>query len=184
MHSIRIPQRFRDLDFKYWIWYLSQKQTNIWTLSVGLKIFLQKHCQDLTIKLPTLRVTIHCCITFYCEFSRPDKQAVESIHFNSCPTLSSPRWLAWHGSTIWLFFTSVGFLYPSSLSSTSRGSCTAPVCFSPDILTHKCTDRRHRKHSGTRSCCCVNLIFTRGLTSISHILMIYQHDLILQMSES
>lgn len=45
----------------------------------------------------------------------PDKQAVESIHFSSCPTLSSPRWLAWHGSTIWLIFNSVGFRCPSSL---------------------------------------------------------------------
>lgn len=54
----------------------------------------------------------------------PDKQAVESIHFSNCPTLSSPRWLAWHGSTIWLIFTSVGFLYPSSLPWMGTGHCT------------------------------------------------------------
>lgn len=42
----------------------------------------------------------------------PDRQAVVSIHLSSCPTLSSPRWLVWQGSTSWLICTSVGFLYP------------------------------------------------------------------------
>lgn len=77
------------------------------------------------------------CFTFTinCDsnVSQPDKQAVESIHLSSWPTLSSPRWFAWHGSTIWLIFTSVGFLYPSSQDWTETGSCAGSVLTS-DVM--------------------------------------------------
>lgn len=52
----------------------------------------------------------------------PDRQAVESIHLSSCPELSSPQWFAWQGRTIWLIFTSVGFLYISPFSRINMGS--------------------------------------------------------------
>lgn len=48
-----------------------------------------------------------------CQVASPDRQAVVSIHLSSCPTLSSPRWLVWQGSTSWLICTSVGFRYTS-----------------------------------------------------------------------
>lgn len=55
----------------------------------------------------------------------PDRQAVESIHLSSCPELSSPQWFAWQGRTIWLIFTSVGFLYIPSFSRMNMGSASS-----------------------------------------------------------
>lgn len=57
--------------------------------------------------------------------NEPDRQAVESIHLSSCPALSSPQWFAWQGRTIWLIFTSVGFLYISPFSRIHMGSSSS-----------------------------------------------------------
>lgn len=53
---------------------------------------------------------IHCA-------NSPDRHAVQSIHLSSCPMLSSPQWLAWQGTTIWLIFTSEGLRCCPSSSS-------------------------------------------------------------------
>lgn len=81
----------------------------------------------------------------------PDRQAVESIHFSSCPTLSSPQWLAWHGNTIWLIFTSVGFLYTSPVSRMNSGACTVSASSPSDVMMHNYTEHMQMCHSKTTS---------------------------------
>lgn len=73
-----------------------------------------------------------------------------SIHLSSCPTLSSPRWLVWQGSTSWLICTSVGFRYPSP--SAMASSSPAPETDFREVRPENTEARPWRTREAEVSC--------------------------------